>query len=451
MKRQSKMDADFTKLREQAEERLGIRVGTHQLWTEADIHKQYHELQVAQIELELQNTELIELRNAKKEIETGLARYTDLYDSSPLGYFTVARDTTVIEANLTGAKLLGLERHEIIGRHLRTLITPKFRGPLETFQARVFASHQPEFCELEFMKAGKRRFFAQVEAHVDDTGQKCFTVIKDITARRIVSESLRTAHSELETRVRERTTELVRANEELEQTKRMLRQLAIHQDTIKEAERKRIAREIHDELGQNLLALRIDVSLLHARTGISHPKLHERVGEALRQLDVAMTSVRSIINDLRPNVLDLGLPAAIEWQAKEFGRRTGIQCDVQMDERNFTPDLDGNLALAFFRILQESLSNITRHSHASRVVIELHNDGNVLKMKVADNGIGISCSDIGKKENSFGLVGIKERVVTLSGELHIDGSHGQGTALTVSIPLEPPAHKRPGFIERRQY
>jgi signal transduction histidine kinase len=142
--------------------------------------------------------------------------------------------------------------------------------------------------------------------------------------------------------------------------------------------------------------------------------------------------MRAIINNLRPTVLDLGLNAAIEWQVKEFQRRTGIACELVMPEAEVI--IDDSRATALFRILQESLNNVFRHARATRAKIELNKSGERLLMMVADNGVGIfpGCR---RKANSFGLVGIKERISTLGGELSIDTAPDSGTALTISVPL----------------
>ncbi|MDB5772152.1 MAG: response regulator [Burkholderia sp.] len=223
------------------------------------------------------------------------------------------------------------------------------------------------------------------------------------------------------------------AEEALRQSREELRQLASYQERIKEDERKRIAREIHDELGQNLLALRIDVSLLHTRTGTTHPILNKKVHAVLDHIDSTMKAMRLIINNLRPTVLDLGLNAAMEWQVKEFQRRTGIICELLMPEEELI--LDDERATALFRILQESLNNILRHAQASCAQIELYSDNGILSMKVADNGVGMfpGCR---RKANSFGLVGIKERVSSLGGELIIENGPDKGTTVRVSIPME---------------
>ncbi|MGH8857533.1 MAG: ATP-binding response regulator [Polaromonas sp.] len=226
---------------------------------------------------------------------------------------------------------------------------------------------------------------------------------------------------------------LTMQTEELQQSKLLLRQLASYQEHIKEEERKRIAREIHDDLGQSLLALRMDVSMLHARTSAMHPKLNEKASDALNHIDTAIRSVRGIINDLRPPVLDLGLQAAIEWQLDEFRERSKIYCTMLVKDPNFHCDLDDKSATTLFRILQESLSNITRHAQATQVHIELYRDGRQLYLQIKDNGIGMKDH---KKTNSFGLVGMKERISMLGGEFKIDSAPDQGTTLTISMPLD---------------
>ncbi|MFP5393697.1 MAG: CHASE domain-containing protein [Gammaproteobacteria bacterium] len=230
------------------------------------------------------------------------------------------------------------------------------------------------------------------------------------------------------------TRELRDSQAKLQLSHQNLRRLAAHADQIKEGERKRIAREIHDDLGQNLLALRIEADMLSTRTLERHPRLHARAQATLAHIDATIKSVRQIINDLRPNVLDLGLSAAVEWQVAEFIRRTGIACEL-VDEPADVP-LSDHVSTAFFRILQESLSNIVRHARATRVRIELRMTGNRLSMTVSDNGIGLQSRERGKA-GSFGLVGIEERISILGGTFTIDSSEGGGTIVCVSVPLHP--------------
>lgn len=228
------------------------------------------------------------------------------------------------------------------------------------------------------------------------------------------------------------TRELRASQAKLQATNEKLRQLAAHAEQIKEAERKRIAREIHDELAQNLLALKIEAEFLANRTRDRHGRLHERAADTVRQIDLTIRSVRQIINDLRPNVLDLGLNAAVDWQVSDFGRRTGIECELVEDETEY--HLDDQCATALFRILQESLNNVARHARASKVRIDLHRHADMLTMTIRDNGVGMQ-SGSRNRNGSFGLVGIEERVNILGGSFSISSGPDTGTTVVVSIPV----------------
>jgi signal transduction histidine kinase len=242
------------------------------------------------------------------------------------------------------------------------------------------------------------------------------------------ARQMRTAIEQLEHEIRERR----KAEEALRQSQATLRELAAYQERVREDERKRIAREIHDELGQNLLALRLDVSALHARAGERHPRLKERAETALEYIDTTMKSIRAIMNNLRPSVLDLGLPAAIEWQVAQFERRNNLFCEVVMhDEGRQVPETQ---ATAVFRILQESLNNISRHARASLVRIELRVGERYLEMDIRDDGVGMHpCEQ--RKAHRFGLIGMEERVTILGGTLDIESTPGKGTLLRVTLPL----------------
>jgi signal transduction histidine kinase len=231
---------------------------------------------------------------------------------------------------------------------------------------------------------------------------------------------------------REMTSELRDSQAKLQLSHQKLRRLADHAYQIKEMERKRIAREIHDDLGQSLLALRIETELLAGRTKGTHNHLHLRARATLVQIDTTIKSVRQIINDLRPTVLDLGLSAAVEWQVNQFQRRTGIQCDIHDEHGEIA--LPDHCATAFFRILQESLTNIVRHANATRVKVELRLNGGWLSLTVRDNGCGLPPGGR-NKYGSFGLVGIEERIVILGGTCAVFSEPDGGTTVMVSAPV----------------
>lgn len=220
----------------------------------------------------------------------------------------------------------------------------------------------------------------------------------------------------------------------LRQSQQELRELTAHQEWVKEDERKRIAREIHDDLGQNLLALRIDVSMLDAATAVRYPDLNASIKAVLAQIDNTMKSVRAIINNLRPSVLDLGLQAAIEWQVQQFRNRAAIPCSLIIEQHDFDGMLDEETATSVFRIVQESLTNISRHAYASHAEITMRHENGTLIITIADNGVGAFPGNQ-RKPRSFGLIGIRERIHRLGGELEVESRPGQGTLLTFSIPV----------------
>jgi len=223
------------------------------------------------------------------------------------------------------------------------------------------------------------------------------------------------------------------AEQALRQSQTELRELAAHQARVKEDERKRIAREIHDDLGQNLLALRIDVSLLEDETRRRYPALNERIHSLLSQVDNVVRSVRAVVNDLRPPVLDLGLQCAVEWQVQQFRQRSGVSCTLMVEGGDLDHVLDEEAATSVFRILQESLTNVSRHAYATHVDIRLQRKYDSLVLEIADDGVGGFPGNM-RKPRSFGLIGIRERVYTLGGEFRMSSAPGKGTTLTITIP-----------------
>lgn len=221
-----------------------------------------------------------------------------------------------------------------------------------------------------------------------------------------------------------------RTLDELTRSRAQLRQLTEHNARVKEEERTRIAREIHDDLGQSMLVLRIDLSLLAEKE--TNASKRARIQQALSQIDQTVTAMRLIINELRPAVLDLGLDAAIEWESRKFTRRSGVPCalDLQLGERV----LRDELTTAYYRIAQESLTNIMRHSQAKSTSIRLWIDQEWLFMKISDDGVGMQ-EDACPRSGSYGLIGIAERVFALDGAFHLDSAPNKGTQMLVAAPL----------------
>lgn len=228
-------------------------------------------------------------------------------------------------------------------------------------------------------------------------------------------------------------TERKAAEDELRNSRERLRRLTSHMEHVREEERKRIAREIHDELGQALTALRMDISFLHKRISRNQKKLISKAEAMIALVDETVKTVQRISGELRPGLLDdLGLIAAIEWQMQDFQLRTGIRCTLKADEA-ISALLDQDLSTALFRIFQETLTNISRHAKATRVEVILGLRADNILLEVIDNGVGIDRKAI-VRSDSYGLMGIRERVNFRGGRFSISGGPGRGTTARILLP-----------------
>jgi signal transduction histidine kinase len=236
----------------------------------------------------------------------------------------------------------------------------------------------------------------------------------------------------------EARTQHRRAEEQLRQSHQQLRALSVYLQSVREEERTRIAREVHDELGQALTGCKLDLSWIASKLPRELKPLIEKTRALSSHIDSTIQTVRRISAELRPGVLDhLGLVAALEWQANEFQHRTGIKCDVRTSVREAL--LDQDLRTTLFRIFQETLTNVIRHAGATQVTVDLsHNDSRIM-LEVKDNGRGISRTEVSNGK-SMGLLGMRERAALLGGIFRIGRlASGPGTRVRVLIPLNRPS------------
>jgi len=274
-----------------------------------------------------------------------------------------------------------------------------------------------------------------------------FIAFRDITPWKEAEKILLHAKTDLENRVRGRTADLIAVNKQLlkeikirkkseRETRRSreeLRHLSEHLQRIREQERTNIAREVHDQLGQSLSALTIDLSRIKGRVPQEDSWIKEQVEGIEKQIGVIMQSVREICRQLRPPVFDdFGLTAAIRWYLRDFQERTGIVCKVMIDEE--MPDHDKELDLVILRIFQEAMTNVLRHAGATQVQVTLMRHSKNLVLRIEDNGKGITPEQT-INPLSLGILGIRERVRFWGGKSFFTGSPGKGTTMTVSIPI----------------
>lgn len=228
-------------------------------------------------------------------------------------------------------------------------------------------------------------------------------------------------------------TERCRSEKALAEANQLLRRLSSRLEELLEEERARIAREMHDELGQRLTALRMELTWVGSRLGGDQTILQAKMAELIKLTDATTKVVQQIASDLRPTMLDdLGPMAAIEWLTEDFSKRTGIGCQLRLEPI----DLDGDDALAtgIFRMVQESLTNVARHAEATQAIVHIYQLGSTLVLSIQDNGKGISDTALNQKD-TLGLLGMKERAKMLGGSAEINRQLEGGTEVKISLPL----------------
>jgi PAS domain S-box-containing protein len=368
-----------------------------------------------------------------------------LLESTGEGIFGVDMAGACVFINQAGAALLGYTPEEVMHRNMHELIHhshadghhyPAAECPI--FNA--FRHGVP--CRIDNEVLWRRdgsAFHAEYSSYpILDEGRVLGAVVTfvDITERKRAEELLRQANDELEARVAERTQALSKALAQL-------RQLSAYLDTVREEERTRIAREIHDELGSLLVALKMDVTWLDRRLD-DRPQLKCKCHSMSRLIDTAVDNVGRIITDLRPSILDhQGLWAALEWQAQEFIDSSELQCDWRLEVDPATAEPPPPQAMAVFRIFQEMLSNVARHAQASAVRIRIEAAPLQLSIAIHDNGRGAAPAAF-ESPKAYGVMGMRERAGHFGGTVLVDSAPGQGTCVRLVMPLTPaPAAPRP--------
>jgi PAS domain S-box-containing protein len=342
---------------------------------------------------------------------TAAARLVGLLDSAMDGIVTVDDAQRIVMYNRAAEKMFGWSVAEARGQPLDLLIPQRFRG-----------GHAQQVRRFGATGTTSRRMGDNTVLYALRKDGSEFPIDASIS-------QLNTPEGKLYTVILRDVTERVRAREELAA-------FAAESAGVREQEKSRIARELHDELAQSLTALKMDTIWLRDHVPGGDVPAQEKISQMLAMLDAAVASTRRIAADLRPLVLDdLGLVAAIEWVVQSFTQRTGVPCQLLADE---SLELDEPYATGVFRIVQESLTNVAKHARASEVVVELHPKGDMLVLRVQDDGVGFRTDDP-RKPQSLGLVGLRERAHLLRGEVAIDSRPGGGTRVEARIPVRRPA------------
>jgi PAS domain S-box-containing protein len=400
---------------------------------------------------EVPESDITERKRIEGALKASEIRYRRLFETAKDGILILDADTgRITDANPFLQELLGYSHSELLGKMLWEIgpfrDIAASRGAFRKLQRKEYIRYD----NLPLETKGRRHRHVEFVSNVyRENGTKVIQCnIRDITSRHQAETALANASKELEKRVDERTAELLTANrlmkkmldegkraeEKLTKSRERLRNLSGRLQAVLEEERTRISREIHDELGQALTAMKLDLSSVR-RSLISGGMAEQsgKVQEIERAVIRVIRTVRKIAAELRPGILDeLGIAAAIEWMAKDFRKRTGIGCKVTLQEVDKISDTAR--ATAIFRIVQEVLTNVMRHAAASQVNVSLEEKDDSLILEVKDNGIGIMEGRIFDSK-SLGLVGIRERALLLGGEAVVSGKPGEGTLVRVVLPV----------------
>lgn len=370
-----------------------------------EIAQNMHELNVYQIELEMQNEELYK---TQEELYDAKMRYFELYDMAPVGYLTLNNEGLILETNLASAEILATMRKALRSKALSDFIYLEDQDIYYMFRKTIASSKKRQSCELRMRNSEGKVFWTQIIASFKkkssphSTWKLIFSDISDSRELQAIKE-----HNE------------------------MLHNLSKNIFQARENERKSIAREVHDQLGQLMTAFKIDLTWLKRKLSQESQELMTKVNTMLETIDLGIKSVRGIVAQLRPLILDdLGLEAAMEWHMQKYLKSANIKCSIGFKANESLFDED--LKIVLFRVFQEALTNIIHHSSATKCSIALTQKDETLILKITDNGIGITQKQV-ENPNSFGLIGMRERLYPYAGRVNIIGDEERGTSLIVTI------------------
>ncbi len=360
--------------------------------------------------------DVTERLRAERMLGRSEARLRGILESAMDAIITVDERQHIVLFNRAAEEVFGCPRDQAIGAPLAWFIPERFRqahgamvkrfGETGTSSRRMGAQR----IVMGLRRNGEEFPIDASISQIEEEGQKFYTVIlRDVTER-------------------------TRAEQALKHSREEIRELAGAAGQVRERERSRIARELHDELGQALTALKIDVGWLRENVPGASDAVARKLTSMQVLLDGTVAAARRISADLRPLMLDdLGLTAACDWLVQNFRQRTGLQCELVMRGEHL--DLRDPYATALFRVLQESLTNIAKHAQATHVEVTLERERNDVTLTVRDNGQGF-VADAPRKQGSFGLLGLKERAYVLGGDVEIQSQPGSGTVIEMRLPVE---------------
>jgi two-component system sensor histidine kinase UhpB len=355
---------------------------------------------------------LIETMRVREELKESKERFNTLAKVSTVGIFLASEEGFFLYVNERWSAITGLQPEQSLGDGFLEAVHSHDRKRVKTEWHRSVRERKPFHSEYRITRQSDNSELwvlgqAFPEIMPDGSVAGFVGTITDITYR-------------------------MQAEVEIDASRKQLRTLTARLQSVREEERTYISREIHDDLGQSLTGLRMDIVWLTSKLENAEERIRQRLKSMLELTDATIHKVRKIATELRPGILDdIGLAAAIEWHAKDVGSRTGIHCSFDLDDEI---QLDEQRSTAFFRIFQESLTNVLRHAQAEHVHTQLKVEGNCIVLLVEDDGKGIAPNEL-SHPHSVGILGMKERAASFGGEVNVVGIPNKGTSVRVSIPI----------------
>lgn len=352
--------------------------------------------------------DITERKKTDQAIKESEEKFRTLVQQAADGIFIVDVDGNYLEANESLAKLTGYSIEELKKMNGRQIVEPKSlrQQPLKLEEIKT---GRPVFVERVIVKKDGTLRNVEISAQLMDNG-KVIAIMRDITDRK-------------------------KAEESIKETNEKLGLLAAHLQTVREEERKRIAREIHDELGQQLTAIKMDVAWIDKNTADSASGIKNKIKNTIALLDGSNQSIRRLLNELRHSVVDdFGLIEALEWQNLQFEENSGIPIVLSTNEKDFI--FDSKIANCIFRLFQESMTNIIRYAQAKKVLTSINILNDEIIVTIEDDGVGFDAAVASSKTGSFGLLGMKERVRSLNGKFELITAKGKGTKIVVNLPCK---------------
>jgi PAS domain S-box-containing protein len=357
--------------------------------------------------------------------------------------------------NQGAEQLYGWSRKEALGKYVHTFLQTIFPQPFEELRKSFIKNGFWNGVLVHTTRAGRKVYVeSRWTLDRDESGQAqaYLEINNDITERKLAEEALQSSRDELETKVSERTRELSEANDllrnqiserekvevALRDSEFKLRALSARLLSAQEEERRNISRELHDDLGQILTAINLD--LQRAVKASNSQKRLELLRQILGKNDEARSRIREISSLLRPGLLDdLGIREAIESYVSQFVSGTGIPVDLIV--KCSSSDIPAEATTTIYRIVQEALNNIAKYANANKVSVTLGIEGNQIQLQILDDGVGFDLSQV-RTEHTLGLVGMRERARLLGGNFHLQASPGEGTSILVTLPVASWSHQQ---------